>query len=238
MKKIAYLLFSTFLGTSTLSAATYLQTGTATYYGKGFYHRKTASGERYSKDSLTAAHRSLPFGSLVRVTAIKSKRSVIVRINDRGPRSRRKIIDLSVAAARQLNILRAGVAKVRVELIKSGNTVSRHQRLKKQKAEPVKEKTETVVAAAPATEKAPSVYGVQTGAFRDHSNALHALEVLNANGYSKTGMDMIHFHEARLYRVYIGPFSDMAEADDIMRRLREQKMEAYVVPVSGTPEGK
>lgn len=93
------------------------QTGIASYYGsKKFHNRKTASGERMHRDSLTAAHRKYPFGTLLKVTNLKNNKSVVVRVNDRGPRSRRRVIDLSVAAARQLDFLKAGVTRVKVEL--------------------------------------------------------------------------------------------------------------------------
>ena len=77
--------------------------------------RRTASGERLNNNALTAAHRELPFGTQVKVTNLSNERSVVVRITDRGPHGRGRLIDLSQAAARQLDMLRAGVAQVRVE---------------------------------------------------------------------------------------------------------------------------
>jgi rare lipoprotein A len=93
------------------------QTGSATYYSDKFQGRKTASGERYDRALLTAAHRSLPFGTMVRVTNLGNNRSVTVRINDRGPHKRSRIIDLSAAAARQIGMLRSGVARVGIEIV-------------------------------------------------------------------------------------------------------------------------
>lgn len=86
------------------------QHGVASWYGPGFYGRKTASGERFTGKALTAAHRTLPFGSMVRVTDKRSGRSIVVRINDRGPFKRGRVIDLSAAAARALGM--GGVAPV------------------------------------------------------------------------------------------------------------------------------
>jgi len=88
------------------------QRGYASWYGGSFHGRKTASGERFNKNALTAAHRTLPLGSRVRVTHARSGATVTVRINDRGPYSRGRIIDLSEAAARRLGIVRSGVALV------------------------------------------------------------------------------------------------------------------------------
>ena len=91
--------------------------GLASYYGKKFHGRKTASGERYNMQAFTAAHRRLPFGSMVRVTRLKDGRSVTVRINDRGPFVKGRIIDLSYAAARQLGMLAEGVANVGIQVV-------------------------------------------------------------------------------------------------------------------------
>jgi rare lipoprotein A len=88
--------------------------GYASWYGEA---QKTASGERFNKRALTAAHRTLPLGTRVRVTNTRNGRSVIVRINDRGPYSRGRIIDLSEAAARQLGMIDAGVAPVELEIV-------------------------------------------------------------------------------------------------------------------------
>jgi rare lipoprotein A len=97
------------------AASPFGQIGVASYYAKKFQGRRTASGERYDLHALTAAHRTLPLGSYVRVTTISSARSVIVRINDRGPYTRGRMIDLSYAAAAALGLPRAGVLLVRVE---------------------------------------------------------------------------------------------------------------------------
>jgi len=88
--------------------------GLASYYGAGLQGHSTASGERFDKEQLTAAHRTLPFGSCVRVLVVDSGRSVQVRVNDRGPFVGGRIIDVSEAAARQLGLLSAGVARVRL----------------------------------------------------------------------------------------------------------------------------
>jgi rare lipoprotein A len=92
--------------------------GIASWYGSVLQGHHTASGERFNKDELTAAHRTLPFGTLVRVVDLTTGHSVVVRINDRGVLFADRVIDLSSAAANELGILRAGVAKVRLEVLK------------------------------------------------------------------------------------------------------------------------
>jgi rare lipoprotein A len=90
----------------------------ATYYANRFAGRKTASGERYDPRQLTAAHKTLPLGTVVRVTRVDGEGdAVLVRINDRGPYAAGRIIDLSMAAARRLQMLKDGVVRVRVEVI-------------------------------------------------------------------------------------------------------------------------
>jgi rare lipoprotein A len=93
--------------------------GTASYYGAKFQGRRTASGERFNQEALTAAHKTLPFGTRVRVTNLRNGESVEVKINDRGPYIRGRIIDLSKGAAREIGMLRSGTAKVRVKVIAS-----------------------------------------------------------------------------------------------------------------------
>lgn len=93
------------------------QIGRASWYGKLFQGRETASGENYNMNAMTCAHRSLPLGSLVKVTNLRNHKSVVLRVNDRGPVPKSRIIDLSYAAARFLGFSRRGTAPVRVDLI-------------------------------------------------------------------------------------------------------------------------
>ena len=93
----------------------FIQEGIASWYGDNHHGKTTANGEAFDMNAMTAAHRSLPFGTVVRVTNLTSKRSVKVRINDRGPYANGRIIDLSAQAARQLGITDHGVAPVRIE---------------------------------------------------------------------------------------------------------------------------
>jgi len=117
------------------------ETGVASWYGHPYHGRASASGEIYDMEKLTAAHRTLPFGAVVRVRNLDNDRTVEVRINDRGPFAQGRIVDLSRAAAREIRMLGPGVAKVRLTLI-----------------------------ALPA-KTAPAYYAVQTGAFRERANA-------------------------------------------------------------------
>lgn len=103
--------------TDTVDPHGYDQTGIASYYGARHQGKRTASGERFDKNSLTAAHRQLPFGTRVKVTNLKNNQSCVVRINDRGPHIRGRLIDLSHEAAEQLGMIRSGTARVRVQAL-------------------------------------------------------------------------------------------------------------------------
>uniref|UniRef100_A0A7V5CTP6 Probable endolytic peptidoglycan transglycosylase RlpA n=1 Tax=Acidobacterium capsulatum TaxID=33075 RepID=A0A7V5CTP6_9BACT len=95
------------------------QIGIASWYGKFFQGKETASGEPYNMNAMTCAHRTLPLGSLVRVTNLRNDKSVVVRVNDRGPMPENRVIDLSYAAAGFLGLRHSGTAPVRIELIKT-----------------------------------------------------------------------------------------------------------------------
>jgi rare lipoprotein A len=95
-----------------------LQIGIASYYAKKFEGRKCSCGEKFRNDSLTAAHKTLPFGTKVKVTNLKNDSVVIVRINDRLPKKSKRVIDLTRRAAKQLNFVKAGLTKVSIEVLK------------------------------------------------------------------------------------------------------------------------
>ena len=96
----------------------YNREGVASYYGARHQGARTASGERFNQNAMTAAHRQLPFGTRVVVTNLSNKRNVVVRINDRGPHTRGRLIDVSKGAAEELGMLRSGTARVRVQTLK------------------------------------------------------------------------------------------------------------------------
>jgi rare lipoprotein A len=91
--------------------------GVASWYGPGFHGRRTANGERYNQNDYTAAHKTLPFGTMLRVTNLRNGQSVMVRINDRGPYVGRRVIDLSAGAARAIGVYGSGTAVVQLEVL-------------------------------------------------------------------------------------------------------------------------
>nr|WP_315360731.1 septal ring lytic transglycosylase RlpA family protein [Neisseria bacilliformis] len=114
----------------TEQTAKFSQTGKASWYGPGFHGKKTANGERFDMNTLTAAHRTLPISSRVRVTNLANGKSVVVRINDRGPYHGNRVMDLSKAAAQELGFIRTGTAQVKIEPLAptDGKTISEQNR--------------------------------------------------------------------------------------------------------------
>ncbi len=95
----------------------YVETGIASWYGPGLQGKNTASGSKFNMNLLTAAHRKLEFGTLIRVTNLKNNKQVVAEINDRGPVSKRKVLDLSKKAAQVIGIIKTGSAEVKIEIV-------------------------------------------------------------------------------------------------------------------------
>lgn len=107
------------LGSS--AAGCFIQEGTASWYGSDFQGTRTANGEIYDMETLTAAHKTLPFNTLVRVENVENDKTVTVRINNRGPYADGRVIDLSRKAARKIGIIKKGLASVKLYLVKEGD---------------------------------------------------------------------------------------------------------------------
>jgi rare lipoprotein A len=200
--------------------------GTASWYGRRFHGQPTSSGERYDMYKMTAAHRTLPIPSYARVTNLNNGRSVIVRINDRGPFHSGRIIDLSYAAAAKLGYVNAGSAPVEVEAVLPGEP----SRLG---AEPAPAQPVPAVAAEsdviPALSDAKGVY-LQLGAFsaRDNADSLRARLEGTLPGLDKT----IEILPADgLFRLRLGPYRDRGEASGVAARIQEALGLAPVVIV-------
>ena len=187
----------------------YRQRGTASWYGKKFHGQRTASGEAYDMYAMTAAHPTLPIPSYARVTRVATGRSVIVRINDRGPFHQGRIIDLSYAAALKLGFAHLGSAEVELESIEPGQAVTPTQ----QAAAPTEQ-------ALPATEQAAAVY-VQVGAFSSRENAESLRSRLeNEFGWLKDTVQVLAIGD--LWRVHVGPYRTQDDARSVAERIESQ----------------
>jgi rare lipoprotein A len=175
----------------------YIERGVASWYGPTFHGESTSSGERYNMYGMSAAHKTLPLPTYARVTNLKNGRSIVVRINDRGPFVSNRLIDLSYTAAAKLDMLREGTTLVEVKSL----TVQEPDEL-------------TRTAQTPA----PSLY-VQAGAFSDEHNAQHALDRLHTGGLASAFILAPPDGKPPLYRVRLGPISTVAEFDQMAARL-------------------
>lgn len=175
------------------SADGYLERGVASWYGPTFHGGTTSSGERYDMHAMTAAHRTLPLPSYVRVTNLANGRSVVVRVNDRGPFKGNRIIDLSRSAAARLDMLRDGTAMVEVQS----------------------------VGASPAPRAATSASGfyAQAGAFAEADNAHQLAQRIAAAGVADVSVLVAKSGARTVHRVRVGPFASIAAYDAVVARL-------------------
>jgi rare lipoprotein A len=183
------------------SSVGYWERGVASWYGPGFHKVRTSMGEPYDMYGMTAAHKTLPLPAYVQVTNLQNGRSVVVRVNDRGPFVGNRIIDLSYTAAAKLDMLHNGTAMVEVRTIDPATP-------------PVLTASNVADAAVPS----PALF-VQAGAFSDPANAQRMAEKLRGGSYGKVFVRDDQIAGRRMYRVRIGPVRDVAEFDRVVAAL-------------------
>jgi rare lipoprotein A len=179
------------------SADGYLERGVASWYGPTFHGGNTSSGEPYDMYAMTAAHKTLPLPCYARVTNLRNGRSVVVRVNDRGPFVANRLIDLSYTAAAKLDMIRDGTTLVEVRALT-----------------PAVPDVLTRAAAQPP----PALY-VQAGAFADQQKAQRLLARLQAAGLDRAFIALPLQNGAHLYRVRLGPVDSVAQFDELNARL-------------------
>jgi rare lipoprotein A len=204
------------------SSVGYRERGVASWYGPGFHKVRTSTGERYDMYAMTAAHKTLPLPAYVRVTNLQNGRSVVVRVNDRGPFVGNRIIDLSYSAAAKLGMLRNGTAMVDVRTIDPSEPPP--TAVGSAAAAPNGAAASAAVsgAATPADSNpaaAGSALFVQAGAFADPANAERLAQNLRGRSYGKVFVRDDQIAGRRMYRVRIGPVADVAEFDRIVAAL-------------------
>jgi rare lipoprotein A len=188
------------------------QRGLASWYGRKFHGQKTANGETYDMFAMSAAHTTAPLPSFARVTNVSTKKSVIVRINDRGPFHRGRIIDLSYAAAHRIGIAQGGSGEVEVELLLPPYEISAQRPIVAPAAAPpsspaVSPPADTSTTAPPVAASGPQ-YFVQLGAFGNFANA----QVFQQRMTAEIGSAPVVKHAGGIFKVQSGPFSSQREA--------------------------
>jgi rare lipoprotein A len=200
----------------------YRERGVASWYGRKFHGEKTSIGEIYDMYAMTAAHPTLPLPSYARVTNVASGKSVIVRVNDRGPFLHDRVIDLSYAAAHRVGIAQKGSGEVEVEAILPGTASLLAAAPLPPVVAPGAEPAAAAVASA-ALEPAPGPGGaagfaVQLGAFGNFANARNFLEHVQ-NQLASAQVEAKVRQVNGLFRVYVGPYADRDEARRVAQRL-------------------
>lgn len=179
------------------TAEGYEETGVASWYGPTFDGLRTADGDRYDMYAMTAAHKTLPLPCYVRVTNLSNGRSIVVKVNDRGPFVANRLIDLSYVAAAKLDMLATGTALVEVRAITPGNPVEITR----------------------AAESPPPTLYVQIGAYAVQEHAEQVVTRLHAAGFAGAFIFGPPVARGHLYRVRIGPVNGVPEFDQMVARL-------------------
>lgn len=186
--------------------------GLASYYAEPYHGRKTANGETFDTyEELTAAHRTLAFNTVVKVTNESNGRDVEVRINDRGPFIDGRVIDLSLKAAREIDMVRAGVVPVKLDIVKEGTPTPR-----------VTSQSAGAPIASP-----PAVFTIQVGAF-ETQDAAEGLQRELEKRYRDVTVQTVSIPRT-FFRVRVGRASDLASAEKLSKQLREESFDPFVV---------
>ncbi len=204
------------------SAAGYKDKGIASWYGPNFHGKRASSGETYNMNAMTAAHKTLPLPTYVRVSNLENGRSIIVKVNDRGPFHDNRIIDLSKAAATQLDVVRTGTALVQVEVVSSSapsNTVDLSN-VSKSKA------TIDLV-----SQQSQNFIYIQLGAFSAKQNAEQLLGRLLLSNVGGAAITESENNGNLIYRVRIGPLSSVAITDQVAAKLDTLGFSEYQIVI-------
>lgn len=247
---VSALLFSIIFCFTQTAFAAPPEKGLASYYSDSYHGRKTANGERYDKNKLTAAHKTLPFGTKVSVYNPANKKSVIVVINDRGPYIKGRIIELSRKAAQEINLIKAGVAKVEVTVLKAPKTKAKAAAASSKTTASTKKKA--VVSAENMIEKAqklepgglykmqvlkmtPKGFGVQVAGYSDYQSVVQQLAVIQNNWFKGANVYVDLKDEKPYYKIILGPLNTREEALSYCANIKEKYniKDAFVVDLEG-----
>jgi rare lipoprotein A len=215
------LIFSTF---STISVAQ-VQTGKASFYADKFEGIQTASGEKYRHKKLTGAHKTLPFGTKVRVTNLANEKTVEVVINDRGPYVEGRVIDLSKAAAEELGFLNNGIADVKVEVIDPGDgKVKDMGRTIDQVTVDEKEFYEFEI-----TRLKPTGFGVQIGTYQELVNLMRLADNLKNSYKKEVTVQVKVINGVKYYGLILGHFPSRPKAETFREEVKTKFPDVFIV---------
>ena len=221
-------LLSILLYLSVASAMAQVQVGKASFYADKFEGSPTASGEKYRASRLTAAHKTLPFGTKVRVTNLANNETVVVTINDRGPFVEGRIIDVSKSAAERLSFFNQGTAEVKLEIVDATDG--------KQETQPVV--VDHVVVEDKETYQFdikrvnPTGYGLQLGTYQELVNVMKIVDNLRTAYKKKVAVQVKIVNGVKYYSIMIVGFSKRDKAEGLMVALKKKFPDSFVVDFS------
>jgi rare lipoprotein A len=203
-----------------------VQTGKASFYADKFEGVFTASGEKYKHNKLTGAHKTLPFGTKVRVTNLENDKSVEVTINDRGPYVEDRIIDLSREAAEQLAFINKGLADVKLEVVDPGDGKTKEQPMRTIDQVTVEEKEfyEFEI-----SRLRPKGYGVQIGTYMELVNLMRIAENLKNSYQKQVRVQVKIINGVKFYGLILGQFSSRPKAEDFKEELKSKFPDVFIV---------
>lgn len=207
----------------------YAEKGVISYYPNKF-KRITASGETFDSEALVAGHKKIPFNSLVRITNLNNGKTVVVRVNDRGPYAYGRIMDISEGAARKIDLLATGTAKAEIEVISDGSNPSAKDEPKEKEPKENPKITSSNEAnfvtgktySRWATQKFPKGYTHQVGSFNELARAIEHCQILENRGFKNEKIfiyvDWVKYQ--KLYKVFVGEFALQTEGESLKQRLK------------------
>jgi len=196
------------------------QTGKASFYADSFEGKATASGEKYYHEKLTAAHKTLPLGTIVKVTNLANEQTVAVRINDRGPQKAGRIIDLSRSAARRIGMLSEGVARVTIEVIREPGEQLFGADKKKEPARYYRLNLKKV---------RPQGKGIQLGSFSRLSSLAAAKDKVPQKLRGRLHVEIVKTDQGELYRLICGFFQDQQTLQSHWQKLKQPFPKSFIV---------
>lgn len=202
-----------------------VQTGKASFYADKFEGSRTASGQKYKRSKLTGAHKTLPFGTKVRVTNLTNNQSVIVTINDRGPFVEGRVIDLSKAAAEKLGFLSQGLAEVRIEVVDPGDGKTKQTEIRIENVA-VDEKEYYDVRVERLN---PHGFGVQIGNYQELVNLIRLAENLKQSYRKEVTVQVKVLNGVKYYGLILGPFSNRVKAEQFRMEIKQKYPDAFIV---------
>ncbi|MEQ8245375.1 septal ring lytic transglycosylase RlpA family protein [Fulvivirga sp.] len=202
-----------------------IQEGKASYYADKFEGKPTASGEKYKHSKLTAAHKTLPFGTVIKVTSVSNGKSVEVRINDRGPFVEGRVIDLSRSAAEKIGLIHVGIADVKIEVVDAGDGKG---------SGPIKPIDHVVVDEKEFYEFDvdrinPNGFGIQIGTFQELANLVRLADNLKSSYQKEVTVQVKLINGVKVYAIIVGDFKNREKATDFKVKLQQRYPDAFIV---------